>query len=394
MIVILLIAAIFGFVLSTTLFFKTSTNTVATRILGSFYFLLSIYALHAYIVDGGYLSEVSWFFLWPLLPFHLLFIPIYYYYKVILTDTLTFKKIEFLLLVPFVLGIIDVIYINAQPHDVFQSILSEAISNPQNRLNANYWLLDLKEHLLIRHLWQFGVLIVLFPQLLRFIKKRQDDPLKLILNKWLLIFWSVLMFMALIAIFYAVEKIIDAAALTFISENAKVLTFTLYSALFFIGVIPVYFSSILHGYPQQVKPSLQKLEVKEVLLPDSKTETQAEELKFGLVEEEVNMKLESFGETKSYLNQNFSLTECARELEMPSHHISYFLKQQYGLSFAAYKNKLRMEHAKHLIEDGYLIHNTIEALACECGFTSRTSFSKTFKDLVDTSPSQYALILR
>lgn len=120
---------------------------------------------------------------------------------------------------------------------------------------------------------------------------------------------------------------------------------------------------------------------------------QDDELKFGLDEQEVKSKLEGLKNRKLYLNQNFNLTECARELEMPSHHISYFLKKQYELSFASYKNSLRMEHAKQLIEMGYLENNTIEALASECGFTSRTSFSKTFKTFVEVSPSEYAATL-
>jgi AraC-like DNA-binding protein len=78
---------------------------------------------------------------------------------------------------------------------------------------------------------------------------------------------------------------------------------------------------------------------------------------------------------------------------MPSHHISYFLKQHFGLSFTAYKNLLRAEHAKQLIEEGYLENNTIDALAEECGYASRTSFSKTFKSLINISPSQYASTL-
>ena len=119
-------------------------------------------------------------------------------------------------------------------------------------------------------------------------------------------------------------------------------------------------------------------------------ELQTDDLKFGLDQLEVNKKLEALKESKLHLKQNFNLTECARELQMPSHHISYFLKQQYEMSFAAYKNSLRMEHAKKLIEHGYLENNTIEALAHKCGFTSRTSFSKTFKSLVNVSPSEYA----
>lgn len=382
MIIILLVAAIFGFVLSTTLFFKKSTNTLATRVLGSFYFILSVYALQAYIIDGGYLNDFTWFFLWPLLLYHLIFIPIYYYFKIILTDQLKWHKAELLLFIPFLIGLIDVGYVYLQPESFYHNIISEAISSPEIRLGAQYWLLSLDQHLLIRHLWQFGVLLVLWPDIKCFIQNGANDDLKNILNKWLLVLWGILMIMAVLAIIYALEKmmlinIFDS--LIIIGKNGGIITFFLYIALFLVGVMPIYFPSILYGYPQSEKTSVSVI-----------SEEQQDELKFGLDEREVNARLEGLKESKLYLNQNFNLTECARELQMPSHHISYFLKKQYELSFTVYKNSLRMEYAKQLIENGYLENNTMEALALECGYANRTSFSKCFKTLINISPSEYA----
>lgn len=386
MILILLIAAIFGFILSTILFLKDSTNTKATLLLGSFYFLLSFYTLHTYIVDAGYLHHFSWCFLWPLLPFNLLFIPIYYYFQVILTDTLKWKKRDVILFVPFIIAILDVGYVYAQSDNVLKTLLQEATNFPEERLQAEYWLLSLNQHVLIRHMWQFGVLMVILPEIVRFKRRRQDDNLKLILNKWLIIFWSVLMFMAILAVLYALEKMfvgvgVDSEFIT--GENGGIVTLTLYTALFLIGVIPLYFPSILHGYPQSARK-----------IPSEKLEEKNNELKFGLEEEEMEAKLNELEESKLYLNQSFDLTECARHLELPSHHISYYLKRRYELNFATYKNNLRMEYAKSLIGNGFLENNTIEALANECGFASRTSFSKTFKNVVSVSPSQYTLSVK
>ncbi|SKB77199.1 Helix-turn-helix domain-containing protein [Salegentibacter holothuriorum] len=386
MIIILLLAAIFGFILSSTLFFKKSTSTFANRILGSFYFLLSVYALQAYIIDGGFLEHFKWFFLWPLLPYHLLFIPIYYYYKIILTNQFKWYKAELILLIPFVLGVIDVGYVYFQPESYYNDIISQTISNPKKRLGVHYWLLDLDQHLIVRNAWQLGVLLFLSPKIWLFIKKGDNDEMKNIFNKWLIVLWSILTIMALLTIVYALEKmelLSIFGSLIFISENSGIITFLLYIALFLTGVIPIYFPDILHRYPQQIKSS-------STIQP----EVQHDNLKFGLNEQEVLLKLESLKRSKLYLKQNFNLTECANQLQMPSHHITYFLKRQYELSFAAYKNSLRMEHAKKLIEDGYLEQNTIEALASECGFANRTSFSKAFKVQENVSPSQYGLILR
>ena len=382
MILILLIAAIFGFVLSTTLFLKKSTNTTATRILGSFYFLLSVYALQAFIIDGGYLEHFTWFFLWPLLPYNLIFVPIYYYFKVILTDRLEWQSEEIVLFIPFFLGLIDVGYVYLQPESFYNSIIFQAISSPRYRLEAEYWLLSLDQHLLLRHIWQLGVLVAIMPQILSFINKEGNDKLKSVLNKWLLIFWGILMLMAILASIYAIEKIFESnlfQSFVIIGKNGGIVTLFLYIALFLIGIIPIYFPSILQGYPQSVKLS---------------SNTITENLKFGLNKQEVDAKFESLKESKAYLNQNFNLTACARELDMPSHHISYFLEQQYGLSFEEYKSTLRIEHVKKLIKEGYLENNTIEALAEEFGYASGTSFNQTFKSHVGVRPIEYAISLK
>lgn len=355
--------------------------------MGGFYLLLSIYTLQTYIVDGGHLDSYPWFFLWPLIPYNLFFVPVYYYFQVIFRDELKWKKRHLLLFVPFFVAVVDVGYIYLQTDDVYAEILRHAIISTENRLEAEYLLLNLNEHVLMRHLWQFAVLLVLLPQLLNFVKLGKGDKLKAILNKWLILFWSLLMIFAILAILYSIEKMgLDLSFPLLPSPyNGGLVTFTLYLLFLIIGIVPVYFPSILHGYPQllKVSSSVQK---------DEKIET--DDLKYGLAEQEVETKLAVLNQKKLYLDQNFNLTKCAQEMEMPAHHISYFLKRTYGLSFSSYKNSLRMDYAKSLIDQGFLENNTIEALAGECGFANRTSFSKAFKTTTNQSPSRYALTVK
>ncbi|GHA27079.1 hypothetical protein GCM10007103_05590 [Salinimicrobium marinum] len=284
------------------------------------------------------------------------------------------------------LAIIDAAYVYLQPDAVYTAILNDAIVHPENRLKVNYLLLHLDHHVLIRHLWQLGVLLIILPQLLNFVKLGKEDKLKEILNKWLMLFWAILLLMSILAVLYVLEKMAVINIFNPLFNDAQqgggLVSLTLYLVFLLIGVVPIYFPSILHGYPQIMK--VKPLSKKEV-------EQEAPELKFGLAEQEITTKLELLNQKKLYLDQDFNLTRCAQEMEMPAHHVSYFLKSHYGLTFSAYKNNLRMEYAKKLIKEGYLQNNTIEALAGECGFASRTSFSKVFKNAVDVSPSQYAL---
>lgn len=386
MINILLIASIFGFVLSTLLFLKrSSTHIKATIFLGSFYLLLSIYALQTYIVEAKYLDNFTWFFIWPLIPYNAIVIPIYYYFESIFRDQLQWKKRDLLVFVPLFLALIDAAYVYLQPDAVYAEILKKAIINPEDRLEAEYWLLGLDHHVLMRHLWQLGVLLVLLPRLKHFVKLGGEDRLKKTLNKWLSLFWGILLAFALSAILYVFEKMTGIRLLYSLlnKEQGGIVTLILYLSFLFIGIFPIYFPSILHGYPQAKRPQHFK----------RKGQNESE-LKFGLAEQETTTKLELLKQKKLYLDQSFNLTKCAQEMQMPAHHISYFLKSHYGLTFTAYKNKLRMDYAIRLIEEGFLENSTIEALAGECGFASRTSFSKAFKNATEVSPSQYASVIK
>lgn len=370
-----MIVSIFGFVLTTLLFLKKSTQPKATFFLGSFYFLLSVYALQAYIVDGGHLAKCTWFFLWPLMPYNLFAVPIYFYFETIIADDFKWKKGYLILFLPFVLSIIDVAYIYLQPNVVYAEMLYNAMNDPKNRLHVSYWLLDLDQHMLMRHVWQFGALLIVLPKTLKFIKQGTTDGLKLILNKWLLVFWFGLTLFALFAIFYAVENMLAVN----IFEGGSIVPIILYLIMFSIGIIPIYFPTILRGFP---KPAYSVQE--NLISTDSSTD-----LKFGLDEVGIKKKLDLLVHKKLHLQQDFNVTTCAREMEMPTHHLSYFLKQHYGHTFSTYRNQLRMDHATRLIQDGFLDHNTMESLAWECGFASRSSFSKAFKNAKGHNPSEY-----
>lgn len=372
---ILLIAAIFGFVLTTLLFSKRSTHPSATFFLGSFYFLLSVYALQAYIIDGGHLANCSWFFLWPLIPYNLFAVPVYFYFITIIEDEYKWKNSHLFWFFPFILSVIDVGYIYIQPDEVHSKLLHTAITDPQNRLHASYWLLNLDQHMFLRHLWQLLALLFVLPRLMDFINNNGTNKLKTLLNKWLLIFWSGLTLFAVFAIFYAVGNRLGHN----IFEGGAIIPITLYTIMFLVGVIPIYFPTILQGYPKVIK----------MVTKDGQVGETKKNNKFGLHEERVESKLKLLMDKKIYLKQDFDLTNLARELEIPAHQLSYFIKEHYGVNFTIYKNNLRIDYGKRLIHEGFLSTNTMDALALECGFASRSSFSKVFKNTTTLSPSEY-----
>lgn len=90
-----------------------------------------------------------------------------------------------------------------------------------------------------------------------------------------------------------------------------------------------------------------------------------------------------------YLNANLTLDMLADSIHIPKHHVSPLLNMHFGKNFYQLIAEYRIEHAKKVLHEDNSI--TIESLAYECGFHSKTSLNKYFKELTGIVPSQYRI---
>ena len=96
---------------------------------------------------------------------------------------------------------------------------------------------------------------------------------------------------------------------------------------------------------------------------------------------------EVFSQSKVYLDSGISLETLSKKTEIPKHHFSQLLNVYMGKSFYQLVAEYRIQYAlQRMSEDDNI---TIEALAYECGFSSKTSFNKYFKEIIGSSPSEY-----
>jgi YesN/AraC family two-component response regulator len=101
--------------------------------------------------------------------------------------------------------------------------------------------------------------------------------------------------------------------------------------------------------------------------------------------------VEEFVNEKRYFrNHHITIKELANEIEVPYTHIIYLFKYHCKLTFTEYKTIKRIEDAKHLINLGFLKHNTLESLATEVGYASYNPFFTSFKKIVGMSPNDFA----
>ena len=317
--------------------------------------------------------------MWPLPIYNLIAVPIFFYFLTLIKDEFVWRWKYLILFVPFIIGVIDVSNIYTQPQAVYDTIISNAHERPAERFDVRYGFLNINQHYTMRHLWQALSLISLLPLLRNFIRNLfKEKDRKLII--WVIGLYVLLILMSLLMITFGLERMLNSDFLGSSRATLRTVNLVFYLVLFAIGIIPIYFPFVLYGYPRTIK-SKSGLKV---------SQNSDEELKFGLDTEVLESKLGLLKEQGLFSKQGFNLTQCAQGLEIPAHHLSYFINRHHGVSFSEYRNKMRIENAKTLINQGYLKLNTMEALAQQSGFANRSSFSKTFKKFTSMSVTQFA----
>lgn len=90
-----------------------------------------------------------------------------------------------------------------------------------------------------------------------------------------------------------------------------------------------------------------------------------------------------------YCITDLSLSKLALKLEMHPNQLSHLINQFFNCSFKDYVNSYRIEHAKKLLKSQAWEHLTIEAIAEEAGFKSRSVFYRVFKEKVGMTPVSF-----
>ena len=110
---------------------------------------------------------------------------------------------------------------------------------------------------------------------------------------------------------------------------------------------------------------------------ESKTDSQKEDFgKIAFVVQHIH---------KNY-NKNESLDFYAELCALSKFHFLRKFEETTGMTPIAYKNKLRIDHAREMLEEGFLLINEISEMV---GYSSPAYFSDAFKKETGFSPSEY-----
>lgn len=105
--------------------------------------------------------------------------------------------------------------------------------------------------------------------------------------------------------------------------------------------------------------------------------------------------LQELKKSHYYLNKDISLNSVAAELNINQRYLSYVINKHKSKDFAGYINELRINYIiDRLKNDDRYLKYKISYLADQCGFSSHSRFTITFKKVTGVSPLNFITYLQ
>ena len=92
---------------------------------------------------------------------------------------------------------------------------------------------------------------------------------------------------------------------------------------------------------------------------------------------------------KLYLKSDLTLANLSDELGITNHNLSEVINKAFNKNFYDLINAYRVEEVKEIIKNPDFAHYSLLAIAFEAGFSSKSSFNTIFKQLTNTTPSEF-----
>ena len=99
--------------------------------------------------------------------------------------------------------------------------------------------------------------------------------------------------------------------------------------------------------------------------------------------------LVSMTEQKLFKDKDLNINSYSEKIGAGKNHVSQVINQKFNKNFNNFINEFRIKEARRMLSDSKYQNITIEAIANEVGFASKSSFYRVFKDITGITPSFY-----
>jgi AraC-like DNA-binding protein len=318
------------------------------------------------------------------LPLNFLIAPFsYLYVRAVLFNEKKFQKSDLIHLIPFV-----IVFINYIPFYLLP--VNEKVTVIQNSLN--YWpdtfkyqagFLPENFSILFRLILAIIYLVLQWNLILSYKKVHKESSIQIQISnvlKWLklftitstVIFFGIIGFM--LTVFFLPSYYNDDLLMQIPSLLVSV-------GFFVMAAYLLTHPEILSGLP-----FVKYKEVPSDVINDKS-------YMFPYINEDYKLEMERivdyFKIEKPYLNKDLNINQVSVALAIPSRELSFIINNHFGQRFNDFLNKYRIEYITKKINKEYLSNYTIEGIASEAGFASKSTFNLAFKKYHQCTPTEY-----
>lgn len=390
----LLYITLLGFIVTFILFINLKQSNKANRYLFLFFLLNNIYSLAHYATIDSKNEILVAIMITNFSPLFVLIGPaIYLYVRGLLEDDSKLRKTDLLHLIPFFIYFINIVGYLFSSFDHKLEFARHLIANPAELLHINYLFIPASVTFLLRPIFAIGYIIAITVMVFKFYQKNQiTEKQSKLMYKWLAFLLST-SFIIYFSFFLFSLVSVRVSAYDLAVETGKYYLITVLVGVIILNISLLFFPNILYGLPQLDYEIQNRINVnKSTAFSNEEDLGKRQQKSFEISEDKLALlkhKIDKYLVNKPYLNPEFNLTTMSTDTDIPVHHLSYYFNEHLHVNFNTWKNDLKIAQVIKLINEGSGEMLTLDALAKQAGFGSRTSFFNSFKQKMGITPSEY-----
>ena len=312
----------------------------------------------------------------------------YMYVRSVLYNEKKWQQYDFLHLLPFLFFLINYLPFFLSPLEYKVEIVNKTIQDKNFGIEKQLGILPENVFYLFRPIQATLYLIFQWRLILKFNRKNPNQTISSQINRvtrWLSIFTLassgiLISFFLVLILYFTQENLFTSTELTLIPNS--ILGISQFVVFTYLLINP----QVLTGLPF----------IRYIETPSSLVEDETVKVPFILENYSNEIKiLEKYFQTqKTYLQPNLAISQVAVETQIPNRDLSYIINNYHQKRFNDYLNEMRLTHFLSQIDANTLDNLTIEAIAFDSGFSSKTSFYRAFNRFYGCTPSEYLETLK
>jgi AraC-like DNA-binding protein len=316
---------------------------------------------------------------------------LFFYVKTTLSDNNKLEKWDWLHLLPAAFIIINCLPFTTLPFDQKANIAHEIVNVTENYtldfnfVSFEFILYSRSIHLLCYAIFSIGLFFARSKKMLQENNNRSSNHS--IISRWIYL-------LCLMQLIIAVNSIGHMSTLygvqfsIFGIPSTKIFTEKYYFEIcgggFFLQNLFLFlFPKILYG---NVSYTIE--EGKNNIIEDLKSNLPKKQKENGTIQD-IELIIKAYLSDLPFTQKEFSLSQMSFDLKIPERFLSNYFNKELDITFSDWRKNLRIDHVCRLIEVGEAKNLTIEAIATNAGFASRSKFIDAFKERKGVTPSAF-----